>query len=166
MIKKAYLAGGCFWGLEELVREQPGVIDTEVGYTGGTNDNPDYQNHPGHAEGLEITYDDTKTSYKKILDYFFRVHDPTTVDRQGNDVGSSYRSAIFYQNDSEFNDAREMIDLVNASGNWEDPVVTTLEPFTKFYPAEHYHQDYLQDNPNGYTCHFVRSFGSYLSNDN
>jgi peptide-methionine (S)-S-oxide reductase len=162
MIKKAYLAGGCFWGLEELVRSQPGVIDTEVGYIGGTNDEPDYHNHPGHAEGLEITYDDTKTSYKNMLDYFFRVHDPTTLNRQGNDVGSSYRSAIFYKDEAELSDAKAMIALVDASGNWKDAVVTTLEPFTKFWKAEDYHQDYLQDNPGGYTCHYVRPFGSYL----
>lgn len=162
MIKKAYLAGGCFWGLEDLVRKQPGVIDTEVGYTGGSNDNPDYSNHPGHAEGLQITYDDSKTSYKQILDFFFRVHDPTTLDRQGNDVGTSYRSAIFYQDDAELADAKDMIKLVNDSGNWGSPVVTTLEPFVKFWPAEDYHQDYLIENPGGYTCHYVRSFGSYL----
>lgn len=162
MIKKAYLAGGCFWGLEDLVRQQLGVIDTEVGYTGGSNDNPTYQNHPGHAEGLQITYDDTKTSYKAILDYFFRVHDPTTLDKQGNDVGTSYRSAIFYQDEAELADAKELIKLVNESGNWPNPVVTTLEPFTKFWPAEAYHQDYLQDNPNGYTCHYVRGFDSYI----
>lgn len=165
MIKKAYLAGGCFWGLEDLVKNQPGVVDTEVGYTGGTNQNPDYSNHPGHAEGLEITYDDTKTTYLQILDYFFRVHDPTTLNRQGNDVGDSYRSAIFYQNDAEPADAKEMISLIDNSGNWENPVVTTLEPFTKFWPAEAYHQDYLQENPNGYTCHYMRSFGSYLGNE-
>lgn len=162
MIKKAYLAGGCFWGLEVLVRQQLGVVDTEVGYTGGLNDNPTYQNHPGHAEGLQISYDDTKTSYRAILDYFFRVHDPTTLDRQGNDVGASYRSAIFYQDDAELSDAKEMIRLVNESGNWPNPVVTTLEPFAKFWPAEDYHQDYLQDNPNGYTCHYVRGFDSYI----
>jgi peptide-methionine (S)-S-oxide reductase len=163
MIKKAYLAGGCFWGLEDLIREQTGIIDTEVGYTGGTNENPDYNNHPGHAEALEITYDDSKTNYKQILDYFFRIHDPTTKDKQGNDTGTSYRSAIFYQDDSELADAKEMIKLVDDSGNWESPVVTTLEIFTKFWPAENYHQDYLINNPGGYTCHFVRSFSSYLS---
>ena len=162
MIKKAYLAGGCFWGLEDLVRKQPGVVDTEVGYTGGSNDNPDYQNHPGHAEALEITYDDSQTTYKNILDYFFRVHDPTTMNRQGNDTGSSYRSTIFYQDEQELADTKDMIKLVDDSGNWPDPVVTTLEKFTKFYPAEVYHQDYLQQNPGGYTCHYVRSFGSYL----
>lgn len=163
MIKKAYLAGGCFWGLEELFRTQPGVVDTEVGYTGGTNDAPTYQNHPGHAEAMEISYDDTKTTYLKILDYFFRVHDPTTLNRQGNDIGDSYRSAIFYQNETELADAKKMIQLVNESGNWEHPVVTTLEPFTRFWPAEDNHQNYLQENPGGYTCHFVRSFGSYIS---
>ena len=162
MTKKAYLAGGCFWGLEELIRQQPGVVDTEVGYTGGTNNNPSYQNHPGHAEALCISYDDTKTNYSHILDFFFRVHDPTTLDRQGNDVGAAYRSAIFYQDDTELADAKHMISLVNNSGNWPNPVVTTLEPFTKFWPAEDYHQDYLQQNPGGYTCHYVRPFGSYL----
>lgn len=163
MNKHAYLAGGCFWGLEELVRKQPGVIDTEVGYMGGSNENPTYEHHPGHAEGLAIRYDDTKTSYKQLLDYFFRVHDPTTRNRQGNDVGESYRSAIFYQNDAELRDAEAMIELVNNSGNWDTPVVTTLEPFTTFWPAEGYHQDYLQENPTGYTCHYVRPFGSYLA---
>ncbi len=163
MIKKAYLAGGCFWGLEDLVRQQPGIVDTEVGYTGGDNENPNYHNHPGHAEGLEITYDDSKTTYRAILDYFFRVHDPTTLNRQGNDAGSSYRSAIFYQDDLELKDAQAMIQLVNDSGNWDDPVVTNLEPFTKFWPAESVHQDYLLVNPGGYTCHYVRSFGSYLN---
>jgi len=162
VIKQAYLAGGCFWGLEDLVGQQIGVTDTEVGYIGGSNDNPTYQNHPGHAEGLQISYDDTKTSYKAILDYFFRVHDPTTLNKQGNDVGTSYRSAIFYQDDAELADAKEMIRLVNESGNWPNPVVTTLEPFTRFWPAEAYHQDYLQDNPNGYTCHYVRGFDSYI----
>jgi peptide-methionine (S)-S-oxide reductase len=163
MVKHAYFAGGCFWGLEDLVRQQPGVTETEVGYTGGSNDHPTYENHPGHAEALRITYDDAKTSYVKLLDYFFQVHDPTTLDRQGNDTGTSYRSAIFYQNDSELAGAKKMITLVNDSGNWKGPVVTTLEPFKKFWPAEVYHQDYLQKNANGYTCHYVRSFGTYLS---
>lgn len=163
MIKKAYFSGGCFWGMEELFRQQEGVTNTEVGYTGGSNSKPDYNNHPGHAEALEIAYDDSKTSYKKLLDYFFQVHDPTTLDRQGNDIGSSYRSAVFYQNESELNDAKEMIQLVNDSKNWNDPVVTSLEPFEKFWPAENYHQDYLQKNKGGYTCHFVRPHGSYLS---
>ena len=162
MIKKAYVAGGCSWGLEDLLREQEGIVDTEVGYTGGSNDNPDYNNHDGHVETLEITYDDSKTTYLNILDYFFRIHDPTTIDQQGNDVGSSYRSAIFYQDELELSDAKEMINLVNESGNWDNHVVTTLEKFTKFWPAENYHQDYLVNNPSGYTCHFVRAFKSYL----
>ncbi|MCH5719204.1 peptide-methionine (S)-S-oxide reductase MsrA [Niabella hibiscisoli] len=159
--KKAYFAGGCFWGMEELFRVRPGVKDTEVGYLGGQTDHPTYQNHPGHAEGLEITYDPQETSYKDLLDYLFRVHDPTTVDRQGNDRGSSYRSAIFVQDEQEKADALEVIGIVNESGRWPDKVVTTLEPFTKFWPAEAYHQDYLVKNPNGYTCHFER-FGSFL----
>lgn len=163
MIRKVYLAGGCFWGLEELVRKQPGVVDTEVGYIGGSNENPDYHNHPDHAEGLEITYDDSLTSYPEILDFFFRAHDPTTKDRQGNDIGTSYRSAIFYQSEQEKAEAEKFIEIVNASGNWPDPVVTTLEPFDRFWPAEDYHQDYLQQNPGGYTCHYVRPFKSYLS---
>lgn len=157
-----YLAGGCFWGLEELFREQPGVINTEVGYAGGSNDHPTYENHPGHAETLAITYDETKTSYANILDFFFRIHDPTTKDRQGNDVGSSYRSAIFYQNDEELKTAKEVIAKVDASDIYKNPVVTSLEPFTKFWTAEDYHQDYLQKHPGGYTCHFVRTEKSLL----
>jgi peptide-methionine (S)-S-oxide reductase len=152
-----YLAGGCFWGLEELFREQPGVIDTEVGYSGGTNKNPDYQNHPGHAETIAITFDDTQTNFKELLDFFFRIHDPTTMNRQGNDVGSSYRSAIFYQNLDELKVAKEMIKKVNESKLYEKPVVTSLEKFNKFYPAEDYHQDYLRKNPGGYTCHYIRT---------
>lgn len=157
-----YLADGCFWGLEELFREQTGVINTEVGYAGGSNDHPTYENHPGHAETLAITYDEDKTSYANILDFFFRIHDPTTKDRQGNDVGSSYRSAIFYQNDKELEVAKEVIEKVNASDIYKNPVVTTLEPFTKFWTAEDYHQDYLQKHPGGYTCHFVRTEKSLL----
>lgn len=157
----AILAGGCFWGLEDLVRNQPGVLDTEVGYTGGQNDHPTYQNHPGHAEALQITYDSDKTSYKRILDFFFQVHNPTTLNRQGNDRGTSYRSAIFYKNEAEKKTAEEMIGIVNDSGRWRDPVVTTLEPFTQFWPAEGYHQDYLIKNPGGYTCHRIY-FDSYL----
>ena len=154
--KKAYLAGGCFWGMEDLLRKRPGIIDTEVGYQGGENDNPTYRNHPGHAEGIEITYDPSQTSFKELLDFFFRMHDPTTVDRQGNDRGSSYRSAIFYQNEVEKQEAEEVINLVNESGKWPGKVVTTLEPWSTFWPAEEYHQDYLLKNPHGYTCHFVR----------
>lgn len=161
MNKKAYLAGGCFWGLEELFRAQPGVIATTVGYTGGDNDNPTYEHHPGHAEAMEIVYDPEKTNFTNLLDFFFRVHDPTTMNRQGNDIGSAYRSAIFYQSEEEKQDAERMIGIVSASGRWENSVVTTLEPFAAFHEAEGYHQDYLQKNPGGYTCHFVRG-ESYL----
>ncbi|GGG90348.1 peptide methionine sulfoxide reductase MsrA [Parapedobacter pyrenivorans] len=159
--KKVYIAGGCFWGMEDLFRKRKGVLDTEVGYIGGQNENPTYDNHPGHAEGIEITYDTTETNFKEILDYFFRIHNPTTVDQQGNDIGSSYRSAIFYQNEEEKQTAEEVIAIVNQSNRWDGKVVTTLEPYTKFWPAEEYHQDYLVKNPNGYTCHFER-FGTFL----
>jgi peptide-methionine (S)-S-oxide reductase len=167
MTQKTYLAGGCFWGMEELFRSVPGVISTETGYTGGSVDNPTYERHTGHAEALEITYDDTETSFWKLLDFFFQIHNPTTLNRQGNDIGDSYRSAIFYQNDTEQKQAKDFIDIVNNSQRWKDregnvvPVVTTLEPFTKFWPAEAYHQDYLQNNPGGYTCHAIW-FESYL----
>ncbi len=161
MIKKAILAGGCFWGLQELIRLQDGVINTRVGYTGGEVENPNYKNHRGHAEAIEIEYDTNKTSYKKLLDFFFQIHDPTTLNRQGNDQGTSYRSAIFYNNDEEKKEAQNFINIVNKSGRWENAVVTTLEPLHEFYPAEDYHQNYLQKNPEGYTCHFIR-FDSYL----
>ncbi len=161
MIKHAYFAGGCFWGLEELMRTQPGVVDIVAGYTGGDNDNPTYENHPGHAEALDIAYDDTQTSFWKLLDFFFQIHNPTTLNQQGNDIGTSYRSAIFYQNDDEKKQAEDFIKIVNDSKRWSHPVVTTLEPFTKFYKAEEYHQDYLQKNPGGYTCHAIY-FDSYL----
>lgn len=160
--KKAYLAGGCFWGMEELFRVRPGVVDTEVGYIGGENEHPTYQNHPGHAEAVEITYDLDKTSFKELLDYFFRIHNPTTIDRQGNDIGSSYRSAIFFQNEEEKAEAQAMINLVNNSKKWKEKVVTTLEPYSKFWPAEPEHQDYLVKNPDGYTCHFERFKESFL----
>ncbi|MEK7779180.1 MAG: peptide-methionine (S)-S-oxide reductase MsrA [Pseudomonadota bacterium] len=159
--KKAVLAGGCFWGLEDLFRRQPGVMNTEVGYTGGQNDNPTYHNHPGHAEAVEITYDPEKTSYKNILDFFFQIHNPTTLNRQGNDRGTSYRSAIFYANDEEKAVAEEIINIVNKSTRWPGPVVTTLDPYTHFWSAEDYHQDYLERNPGGYTCHSIY-FDSYL----
>lgn len=159
--KKAYIAGGCFWGMEDLFRNRKGVLDTEVGYQGGENENPTYKYHPGHAEGIEITYNPDETSFKEILDYFFRIHNPTTVDQQGNDMGSSYRSAIFIQNEEERQVAEEVIDIVNKSNRWEAPVVTTLEPFSTFWPAEENHQDYLVKTPNGYTCHFER-FGTFL----
>lgn len=160
-IKKAYIAGGCFWGMEELFRVRKGILDTEVGYIGGENDKPTYKYHPGHAEGIELTYDSDVTSFKEILDYFFRIHNPTTVDRQGNDIGSSYRSAIFIQNEEEKTIAVEVIDVVNKSNKWDGKVVTTLEPYSTFWPAEPEHQDYLVRNPNGYTCHFER-FGAFV----
>jgi len=160
--KKAYIAGGCFWGMEELFRVRPGVKDTEVGYIGGKNDYPTYRNHPGHAEGIEITYDPNETSFKQILDYFFRIHNPTTIDRQGNDIGSSYRSAIFFQNEQEKKEAEEVIKIVNDSGKWDGIAVTTLEPYSAFWPAEPEHQDYLVKHPNGYTCHFERFDTSFI----
>ncbi|QCD62498.1 peptide-methionine (S)-S-oxide reductase MsrA [Tenacibaculum maritimum] len=161
--KKAYIAGGCFWGMEDLFRKRPGIKDTEVGYIGGQNEHPTYKNHPGHAEGIELTYDPSETTFKNILDYFFRIHNPTTIDRQGNDIGSSYRSVIFFQNDEEKQVAEEVIQIVNNSGKWEADAVTTLEPYTTFWVAEEYHQDYLEKKPNGYTCHFER-FDSFLKN--
>ncbi|MFK7811715.1 MAG: peptide-methionine (S)-S-oxide reductase MsrA [Maribacter sp.] len=154
--KKAYIAGGCFWGMEDLFRTQPGIKDTEVGYQGGENENPTYRNHPGHAEGIELTYDPNETSFRKILDYFFRIHNPTTIDQQGNDRGSSYRSAIFFQNDEEKTIAEEVIKIVDDTNKWEGKIVTTLEPFAPFWAAEPEHQDYLVRIPNGYTCHFER----------
>jgi peptide-methionine (S)-S-oxide reductase len=161
MTKKIILAGGCFWGLEDLIRDQSGVVNTEVGYTGGSVDNPTYQNHEGHAEAVEIQYDPEKTSYKKLLDFFFQIHNPTTLNQQGNDHGTSYRSAIFYGNDQEKKEAQDFITIVNDSKRWPKPVVTTLEPLTTFYKAEDYHQDYLLKNPGGYTCHAIY-FDSYL----
>lgn len=161
MNKKIVLAGGCFWGLEDLLRNQPGVVTTEVGYTGGEVINPTYEHHEGHAEAVEIEYDPTKTSYKNLLDFFFQIHNPTTLNQQGNDLGTSYRSAIFYGNESEKKEAEDFIAMVNASKRWKDPVVTTLEPLGVFYKAEDYHQDYLQKNVGGYTCHAIW-FDSYL----
>ncbi len=159
--KKAVLAGGCFWGMEDLLRAQLGVVETEVGYTGGKNDNPTYEFHPAHAEAVEITYDPSITTYKKILDFFFQIHNPTTLNQQGNDKGTSYRSAIFVASEEERVVAEEMIEIVNESGRWDSLVVTTIEPLTRFWPAEDYHQDYLQKNLGGYTCHAIY-FDSYL----
>ncbi len=142
--------------MEDLFRVRPGVKDTEVGYIGGDNEHPTYRNHPGHAEGIEITYDPNETSFRHILDYFFRIHNPTTVDQQGNDIGSSYRSAIFFQNEEEKTEAEEIIKIVNASNKWDGQVATRLESYSKFWAAEPEHQDYLVKKPNGYTCHFER----------
>lgn len=169
MLKKIVLAGGCFWGLEDLIRKQFGVINTTVGYTGGSErmdstgspQAPNYHNHEGHAEAVEIEYESEQTSYKKLLDFFFQIHDPTTLNQQGNDKGTSYRSAIFFGNDKEKKEAEDFIKIVNDSKRWKNPVVTALEPLTKFYPAEEYHQDYLEKNPGGYTCHAIY-FDSYL----
>lgn len=160
--KTVVVAGGCFWGLQDLIRTQPGVITTEVGYCGGKNDNPTYEFHPGHAEAVAITYDAAVTDFKHLLDFFFQIHNPTTLNQQGNDRGTSYRSAIFYATPEEKTIAEEMISIVNDSGRWDDPVVTTLEPLTRFWPAEDYHQDYLVKNPGGYTCHAIY-FDSYLT---
>ncbi len=151
-----YVAGGCFWGLEELFRAQLGVIDTEVGYMGGQNDNPTYEFHPGHAEAVKVVYNPGKTSYMALLDFFFRAHDPTTLNRQGNDVGTSYRSAIFYETPQQKQQAEQVIQAVEAAGLYHGHVVTALEPYQAFWTAETYHQDYLQKNPGGYTCHYVR----------
>ena len=161
MIKQAVFGGGCFWGLQELMRQQPGVIKTTAGYAGGKVKNPTYENHTGHAEVVRVSYDDTKTSFKKLLDFFFQIHDPTTKNRQGNDIGDSYRSVIFYENNQEKQVAGDFIELVDKSGRWKNPVVTTLKKLEKFYPAEDYHQDYLQKYPGGYSCHFIR-FSGYL----
>ena len=160
MIKKAYIAGGCFWGLQELFRNRPGVIKTRVGYQGGTAERPTYQEHAGHAEAVEIEYDSEQTSFRELLEYLFRVHNPTTLNQQGNDKGTSYRSAIFYQNEEEKQVAEKIIAMVEESEKWSGPVVTTLEAYSEFFEAENYHQDYLQNNPGGYTCH-IEYFDSY-----
>lgn len=151
------VAGGCFWGVEELIRDQPGVVDTEVGYVGGENDHPTYENHPGHAESVKITYDPAKTDTAAILNYFYSIHDPTTMNQQGNDIGSSYRSALFYENDIQKDEMEKAIR--DNQQYWNAPIVTTIEPLTTFWPAEEYHQDYLQKNIGGYTCHFERPRG-------
>jgi peptide methionine sulfoxide reductase msrA/msrB len=155
-LKTATLAGGCFWGVEELIRKLPGVVDTEVGYTGGNVDHATYQNHEGHAEAIKITFDPNKISYDKILEFFFTIHDPTTMNRQGNDVGTSYRSAIFVHDEEQRQIAERVKAKVDKSGAWKRPVVTEIVPAKEFWSAEAYHQDYLQKNPGGYTCHYVR----------
>lgn len=154
--EKAILAGGCFWGMEELIRQQPGVISTVVGYTGGDVPNATYRNHGTHAEAIAITFDPEKTSYRTLLEYFFQIHNPTTKNRQGNDIGMSYRSAIFYLNEEQKLLAEEVIKAVDASGKWPGKVVTELAPAGDFWDAEEEHQDYLQKHPFGYTCHFER----------
>jgi peptide-methionine (S)-S-oxide reductase len=155
-VERAILAGGCFWGVEELIRRQPGVISTRVGYSGGDVPNATYRNHGNHAEAVEITFDPTQTTYRNLLEFFFQIHDPTTVDRQGNDMGASYRSAVFYTSDEQKRVAEDTIADVEASGLWPGNVVTEVSPAGPFWEAEPEHQDYLQKYPNGYTCHFVR----------
>ena len=154
--QKATIAGGCFWGMEDLIRKLPGVLDTNVGYTGGSVKNATYQNHEGHAEAIEIEFDPSKISYDQILEFFFKMHDPTTLNRQGNDVGTSYRSAIFFHNDEQRKAAERVKAKVDKSGAWKRPVVTEIVAAKEFWTAEDYHQDYLRKNPGGYTCHYVR----------
>jgi peptide-methionine (S)-S-oxide reductase len=153
----AILAGGCFWGLQDLLRHYSGVISTRVGYTGGDVQNATYRDHGTHAEALEVVFDPAKLGYRKLLEFFFQIHDPTTLNRQGNDVGTSYRSAIFYTTDEQKQIAEETIADVNTSGLWPGKVVTQVRSSGAFWEAEPEHQDYLERYPNGYTCHFVRS---------
>ncbi|WP_120499723.1 peptide-methionine (S)-S-oxide reductase MsrA [Roseovarius sp. EL26] len=154
--QRAVLAGGCFWGMQDLIRKMPGVLSTRVGYTGGDVPNATYRNHGTHAEGIEITFDPAKISYRQLLEFFFQIHDPTTVNRQGNDLGMSYRSAIYFVDEDQKAVAIDTIADVNASGLWPGKVVTELAPEGDFWDAEPEHQDYLERVPNGYTCHFVR----------
>ena len=154
--ERAVLAGGCFWGMQDLVRKLPGIISTRVGYTGGEVPNATYSNHGHHAEGIEIVFDPSITSYRRILEFFFQIHDPTTKNRQGNDVGASYRSAVYYVDEAQRITALDTIADVNASALWPGKVVTELEPVSDFWAAEFEHQDYLEKYPNGYTCHFSR----------
>ncbi|SEM27004.1 peptide-methionine (S)-S-oxide reductase MsrA [Bradyrhizobium sp. OK095] len=154
--ERAVLAGGCFWGMEDLIRKQPGVISTRVGYTGGAVKNATYRNHEGHAEAIEIVFNPDKTSFRTMLEFFFQIHDPTTLNRQGNDRGTSYRSAIFYTNDEQKRVAEDTIADVEASGLWPGKVVTEVAPAAEFWEAEPEHQDYLERYPDGYTCHFIR----------
>ena len=155
--QRAVLAGGCFWGMQDLIRRKPGVISTRVGYTGGDVPNATYRNHAGHAEAIEIVYDPPTTSYRELLEFFFQIHDPSTRDRQGNDTGSSYRSAIFYVDDEQKSVALDTIADVDASGLWPGKAVTEVTPVGEFWEAEPEHQDYLEHHPNGYTCHFPRA---------
>lgn len=155
--ERAVLAGGCFWGMQDLIRKLPGVIATRVGYTGGEVPNATYRNHGNHAEGIEILFDNEIINFRKILELFFQIHDPTTPNRQGNDRGPSYRSAIYYVSNEQKNVAIETISDVNASGLWPGKVITELEPVGEFWEAEPEHQDYLERIPNGYTCHFPRA---------
>lgn len=154
--EKAILAGGCFWGMQDLIRKMPGVVSTRVGYSGGDVANATYRNHGTHAEAIEISFDPAVLSYRKILEFFFQIHDPSTANRQGNDLGTSYRSAIYYADEKQREVAEDTIADVNASGLWPGKVVTELAPVGPFWEAEPEHQDYLERIPNGYTCHYIR----------
>ena len=156
-LERAVLAGGCFWGMQELFRKLPGVKDTRVGYSGGAVPNATYRNHGSHAEAIELYFDPTEVTYATILKFFFQIHDPTTHNRQGNDIGPSYRSEIFYVNDEQFITAQDIIGQVDASQRWPGPVATKVSPVSDFWEAEPEHQDYLLRYPNGYTCHFPRA---------
>jgi peptide-methionine (S)-S-oxide reductase len=155
-LETAILAGGCFWGVQDLLRRYPGIVETRVGYSGGDIPNATYRNHGDHAEAIEIKFDPAVISYRQILEFFFQIHDPTTRDRQGNDLGRSYRSAIFYASEAQKQVAKDTIADVDASGLWPGKVVTEIEPAGDFWEAEPEHQDYLERIPNGYTCHFIR----------
>lgn len=160
IVEVAILAGGCFWGMEEIIRNIPGVTNTEVGYTGGVIPNPKYEDvktgKTGHAEAIRVEFNPKILSFEQLLSFFFRLHDPTTLNRQGNDIGSQYRSAIFYNDDLQKSVALKKIQEVNASEKWKSKIVTEVVKATTFYPAEAYHQDYLKKNPGGYTCHYLR----------
>ena len=156
MSERAVLAGGCFWGMQDLIRKMPGVLSTRVGYTGGDVPNATYRHHGTHAEGIEVIFDPDQISYRQLLEFFFQIHDPSTLNRQGNDRGLSYRSAIYFENDAQKSEAERTIKDVDASGLWPDKVVTEVEPVGDFWEAEPEHQDYLERIPNGYTCHYVR----------
>jgi peptide-methionine (S)-S-oxide reductase len=156
MTERAVLAGGCFWGMQDLIRKLPGVETTRVGYTGGDVKNATYRNHGTHAEGIEIVFDPARIGYRQLVEFFFQIHDPTTLNRQGNDLGTSYRSGIYYVDEAQKKIAEEVIAEVNASGRWPARVVTELKPEGDFWEAEPEHQDYLERYPAGYTCHWVR----------
>lgn len=155
-MEKAILAGGCFWGVEELIRNYPGVISTVVGYTGGDTPQATYRNHGTHAEAIQIVFDPSRLSYRKLLEFFFQIHDPTTRNRQGNDRGTSYRSAIFYLDETQKETAIKLVEEMNASDTWPGAIVTEVLPASDFWNAEEEHQNYLQKHPDGYTCHFIR----------
>lgn len=168
-MEKATLAGGCFWGVEDLLRKQPGVGPTDVGYAGGGSTKVGYHDvktgSTGHAEAVQIEFDPALISYEQILDFFFRIHDPTTLNQQGNDRGTQYRSTIFFHSPEQKAAAEKMKALVERSGVWKKPVVTEIVPYTTFVRAEDYHQDYLEKNPDGYTCHYLRKLPSFLSDE-